>query len=131
MQELPEEEKDRVKSVMVIAVLTVKGEEEGKISPAERAKMFQSLWAKSRFEMQIINDYYFNSKFDCDYRTTVFVTFYDSRGIKIDEQKKIPTAPLSSKFDTERKLEMLPGESMTMNFAIPGEAASWKIWVPK
>ena len=77
---------------------------------------------------KIMEEYYFFPKFKCDYRTKVFVTFYNSLGVEVKTAEQVPIAYWK---DEERKIEILPGETTYVTFIIPDGATSWDIWLPK
>jgi hypothetical protein len=77
---------------------------------------------------KIMEEYYFFPKFKCDYRTKVFVTFYNALGAEVETAEQVPIAYWK---DEERKIEMLPGETTYVTFIIPDGATSWDIWLPK
>jgi hypothetical protein len=69
-------------------------------------------------------------KFRCgDYRTMVFVTFYNSLGSEISTDKQLP---FLYRDEREKNItEKLPGEITYLSFIIPRRATSWDIWLPK
>lgn len=69
-----------------------------------------------------------NPVFNCNYRTTIFVTFFRKDGSELKTDKNIPVAYFKGK---KRKMEMLPGETMYTFFSIPDGATDWYVWVPK
>ena len=68
-------------------------------------------------------------RYKCDYRTTIFVTFYNKDGGEIDTIGSQPIAPFTQ--DGERKYEILPGEKRFDIFTVPSGAAYYYSWVPK
>lgn len=79
---------------------------------------------------EIIEKYYLSPEYACDYRNNIFVSYYNSLGIEIKTEKRLPIAREWG-YEKMRKLEMLPGEETFVAFAVPDDAASWKVWVPK
>ena len=68
------------------------------------------------------------SKFRCNYRLKVFVTFYSKNGVEIETEDTLPSAQF---VNDVLKNVMVPGERMWILFFIPDNAESWKVWVPK
>ena len=68
------------------------------------------------------------SKFRCDYRLKVFATFYSKNGVETGTYDALPSPQF---IDGVKKDFKVPGERMWMNFVMPENAVSWKIWVPK
>jgi hypothetical protein len=69
-------------------------------------------------------------KYKCDYRTTVFVTFYSKDGNELETKGLQPVAP-QEKHTNSYKIEILPGETASLLFFIPKNAFDWYAWVPK
>lgn len=81
---------------------------------------------------EILDKYYLHPQYKCgDYRTTVFVTFYDSLGSEIKTAKKLPFVYRDEWEEGKRKTEKLPGETTHVTFFIPEGATSWDVWLPK
>lgn len=74
---------------------------------------------------------YLTPRYKCDYRTTVFATFYDANGIEIETKDNIPMVVVDKKNPNKYKYEVLPGEERFVVFTIPDKATSWKVWVPR
>jgi len=75
------------------------------------------------FGESIMNPEYW-PKFQCDYRTKIFVSFYSSEGLEIETVGKYIAA--------KKDEEVLSGEMRaTFLSDIPENATSWKVWVPK
>lgn len=70
------------------------------------------------------------SKFRCDYRLKVFVTFFSSEGNEIKTGGIYPIALWTDSLHIKRKTEMLPGEKIQVSFLIPEEVKYWHVWVP-
>lgn len=68
-------------------------------------------------------------RYKCDYRTKIFVTFYDKSGVELDTTGSQPTAPFDK--DDKRKYEILPGEKIFDIFSVPSGAAYYYSWVSK
>jgi hypothetical protein len=68
-------------------------------------------------------------RYKCDYRTKIFVTFYDKSGVELDTIGSQPMAPFGE--DEKRKYEILPGEKVFDVFSVPSGAAYYYSWVPK
>lgn len=68
-------------------------------------------------------------KFNCDYRTKVFVTFFTKQGEEISTKGHYPQAPAKDLHNWET--EIFPGEKLTTVFAIPTGCTSWCVWVSK
>jgi hypothetical protein len=68
-------------------------------------------------------------KYKCDYRTTVFVTFYNKYGSEMSTVSDQPAAPFGQ--DGKRKYEILPGEKRFVLFVVPSGAEYYYTWVPK
>jgi len=82
---------------------------------------------------EIIKKYYLFPEYACDYRNNIFVSYYNSLGIEIKSEKKLPIARGSESGNEKiRKVEMLPGEeTLVVFFSVPDDAVSWKVCVPK
>jgi hypothetical protein len=70
------------------------------------------------------------SRFQCDYRLKVFLTTFNNDS---DTKSFYPVAPIMDMTvnPINNKSEMLPGETMWIEFIITDNATSWCVWVPK
>lgn len=78
---------------------------------------------------------YIYPRFQCDYRLKVFFASFTPSKFKEYEYFTSSYFPLAERTGSSEKLkfkdEMLPGETMWMEFHIPSDAKSWEVWVPK
>ncbi len=119
---------DDIMTYIVVVGIIAKSSDSNKREQIENLK--NTLTKLYPDAQEIIDDGYMWPKYNCDYRNNVFVTYYDSLGIEIKTEKKLPIA--GGPDGGKRKYEMLPGEETYLTFTgVPDCAVSWKVWVPK
>jgi hypothetical protein len=80
---------------------------------------------------EIMNTEYQVPMFRCDYRTKVFITYFNKKGHEIKTEGNFPVALRLNSFSDKRQTIMVPGEKTHVTFRVPNDATDWYVWVPK